>query len=104
MWELVAGWRGDFPTVEVEVDLRYQNVVVALAELARHADLLVLGRRGERAPFGLSLGSRARTMLRVAVCPVEFVPAPADGAGGPGALDPEPGRIPAQAPGHVPLR
>lgn len=104
VWELVAGWRGDFPAVEVEVDLRYQNVVVALAELARHADLLVLGRRGERAPFGLSLGSRARTMLRVAVCPVEIVPAPAYESGLPGAVDREPGRIPAQAPGHVPLR
>ncbi len=76
VWDLVAGWRGDYPEVDVEVELRYQDAVVALADAAREADLVVLGRRGERAPFGLSLGSRARTMLRVADCPVEIVPAP----------------------------
>ncbi len=76
VWALVAGWRADHPDVEVQVDLRYQSVSAALAESARHADLLVLGRRGEGAPFGLSLGSKARTLLRAGVCPVEIVPAP----------------------------
>ncbi len=96
VWELVAGWRGDFPRVEVEVDLRYQHVVMALADAARHADLLVMGRRGDRAPFGLSLGSRTRTMLRVAVCPVEIVPTPAYEPGASG----EQGRIPRQVSGQ----
>ncbi len=77
VWALVAGWRADYPDVEVRVDLRYRNVAVALAEATRDADLLVIGRRGDRAPFGLALGSKARTMLRVGVCPVEIVPAPA---------------------------
>ncbi|MGN6131114.1 MAG: universal stress protein [Nocardioidaceae bacterium] len=99
VWELVAGWRGDYPTVEVEVDLRYQSTVVALAEAARHADLLVMGRRGERAPFGLSLGSRARTMLRVAACPVQIVPAPAYEPAAAAGADREQGRIPRQVSG-----
>lgn len=102
VWELVAGWRGDFPAVEVEVDVRYQRVVVALAETTRHADVLVMGRRGERAPFGLALGSTARTMLRVAACPVEIVPAPAYEAGSASRADPEPGRIPRQPPRRPP--
>lgn len=110
VWELVAGWRGDFPTVEVEVDVRYQSVVVALAEAARHAELLVIGRRGDRAPFGLSLGSTARTMLRVASCPVEIVPSPAYEAGPVAAADGEHARVPQQTsrqssgplPGRVP--
>jgi len=102
VWELVAGWRGDFPAVEVEVDVRYQRVVVALAETTRHADVLVMGRRGERAPFGLVLGSTARTMLRVAACPVEIVPAPAYEAGSASRADPEPGRIPHQLPRRPP--
>jgi nucleotide-binding universal stress UspA family protein len=76
VWALVAGWRADYPQVDVQVVLRYQNVAMALAEASRQADLLVIGRRGERAPFGLALGSRARTMLRVAACPVEIVPVP----------------------------
>lgn len=76
VWAMVAGWRADFPEVDVQVALRYQNVAVALAEASHQADLLVIGRRSERAPFGLALGSKARTMLRVSGCPVEIVPAP----------------------------
>jgi nucleotide-binding universal stress UspA family protein len=90
VWALVAGWRADFPDVAVEVCLKYQNVAVALAEASRQADLLVMGRRGERAPFGLSLGSRARTMIRVGACPVEIVPVP----------QAEHGEIPKQAAGR----
>jgi nucleotide-binding universal stress UspA family protein len=76
VWELIAGYRADYPDVEVQVELHYQRTVVALVEASRHADLLVMGRRGERAPMGLSLGSTARAMLRSGLCPVEIVPSP----------------------------
>jgi nucleotide-binding universal stress UspA family protein len=76
VWELIAGYRADYPDVEVQVELHYQRTVVALAEAARHADLLVMGRRGERAPMGLALGSTARAMLRLGPCPIEIVPSP----------------------------
>ena len=72
VWQQVAGLRADYPGVEVEVDLRYEHTADALVEAARHADLLVMGRRGEH--HGLALGSKARALLRAGDCPVEIVP------------------------------
>lgn len=72
--EIIAGRREQHPDVKVSYELRYQRPAVALAELAAGAELLVLGRRGRGAPFGLSLGSTARAMIRSEVCPVEIVP------------------------------
>lgn len=76
IWELVAGLRGDHPDVDVEVVLRYARPEVALAEGSQHADLLVLGRRGEDRALGLALGSKARALIGVARCPVEIAPVP----------------------------
>lgn len=72
--ELVAGRREKYPDVKTRLELRYQRPAVALSELARSSDLLVLGRRGRGAPLALSLGSTARAMIRSEVCPVEVVP------------------------------
>jgi nucleotide-binding universal stress UspA family protein len=74
VWSLVAGLRADYPDVEVSVDLRYEHTADALVEAGRDADLLVMGRRGEGAMFGMALGSKARALLRSGVCPVEIVP------------------------------
>ena len=72
--EIVAGRRERHPDVRTRLELRYQRPAVALSELARGADLLVLGRRGRGAPLGLSLGTTARALIRSEVCPVEVVP------------------------------
>lgn len=74
VWALVAGLRADHPDVEVRVDLLYEHTADALVEAGRDADLLVMGRRGEGAMFGIALGSKARALLRSGVCPVEIVP------------------------------
>lgn len=74
VWAMVAGLRADYPDVEVRVDLLFENTADALVEAGREADLLVMGRRGEGAMFGTSLGSKARAVLRSGVCPVEIVP------------------------------
>lgn len=77
IWELVAGLRGDHPHVEVQVELRYARPEVALAEEARYADLLVVGRRGVDRSVGLSLGSKARALIHAGICPVLVAPVPA---------------------------
>lgn len=77
IWELVAGLRADHPNVEVQVELRFARPEVALAEESRHADLLVLGRRGEDRPLGLSLGAKARALIHAGICPVLIAPVPA---------------------------
>jgi nucleotide-binding universal stress UspA family protein len=77
IWELFAGLRADCPEVQVDVMLRYARPEVALAEEARHADLVVVGRRGEDRPSALSLGARARALIHAGLCPVEVAPVPA---------------------------
>ncbi len=72
--ELTAGPSEDHPDVEVHRLAEYQTPGVALAVASERADLLVLGRRGAGAPFGLSLGTVARVMIRAAHCPVEIIP------------------------------
>jgi nucleotide-binding universal stress UspA family protein len=75
--ELTAVAGKAHPDVMVTRKLEYCSPAVALVQASANADLLVIGRRGAGAPFGLSLGSLARTMIRSAHCPVEVVPTPA---------------------------
>jgi nucleotide-binding universal stress UspA family protein len=82
LWAMVAGLRADFPDVEVQVELHYERTADALVAAGRHADLLVMGRRGEGPSFGISLGAKARALLRAGVCPVEIVAAPREGRRG----------------------
>ena len=72
--EIVAGHSDRFPDVKVELHLEYDWPALVLKRLSEHVDLAVLGRRGHGGAFGLSLGSIARTMLRVSHCPVVVVP------------------------------
>lgn len=74
VWEQVAGLRGDYPEVEVQVILRYERPVDALVDIGRDADLMVMGRHREGAPYVMALGAKARALMRAAVCPVEIVP------------------------------
>ncbi|QNN51884.1 universal stress protein [Nocardioides mesophilus] len=70
--------------VEWVVQPRYQRPAVALHEVSRIADLLVLGRHGRTGLLALSPGSVTRTLLRVSECPVMVVPLPST-AGSDGA-------------------
>lgn len=76
--EILAGWREEYPDVEVEVSLRYERVVDALVHESRSAELLVVGRHGAGgwlAGFAsVLLGSTAQAVLRHARCPVEVAP------------------------------
>ncbi len=72
--ELTAGIRSDHPGLALVLSARFEPTAEALVEASRSADLLVLGRRGHGAPFGLSLGSVARSMISHAACPVMVVP------------------------------
>lgn len=87
LWAMLAGLRADFAAVPVTVELRYERTVDALVAAGRHADLLVMGRRGDGPSFGSLLGAKPRALLRAGVCPVEIVPAP----------DAETPRVPPQA-------
>jgi len=75
VWACLAGHRSAYPHVEVEVLLRFTRPEVALADEARHADLVVLGRRSEHGV--LALGTRSRALLHAGLCPVEVAPVPA---------------------------
>ncbi len=66
--------RADYPEVDVQLDVRHQEPAAALLGASEGAALLVLGRHGRGAPFGLHLGSVARTLIREARCPVEVTP------------------------------
>jgi nucleotide-binding universal stress UspA family protein len=66
----------EYPDVPVKLLAEYHATVPALVEASRHAELLVLGRRGSGAPFGLPLGSVARAVVAGAHCPVEVVASP----------------------------
>jgi nucleotide-binding universal stress UspA family protein len=72
--QAVERWTQKYPELPSSVDLRYEKPADALAGAGREASLLVLGRRTRRGP--LRIGSLARTMIRVAECPVMVVPVP----------------------------
>lgn len=74
VWEQVAVFRADYPEVQVQVVLRYERPVDAIVDTGREADLMVMGRHREGAPYVMALGAKTRAFMRAAVCPVEIVP------------------------------
>lgn len=72
--QAVARWAQKYPQLRTTVDLRYDKPADALASSSGDASLLVLGRRTRLG--WLRIGSLARTMIRVAECPVMIVPVP----------------------------
>jgi nucleotide-binding universal stress UspA family protein len=72
---LVEPAQSRHPDVKIDVDLRYDRPVVALHELARSSDLLVIGRHSDHGRFTPALGSTARTVLRTSERPVVVLPA-----------------------------
>lgn len=67
-------FRETYPDVKVEVDLQHESAGPALLKATEHADLIVVGRRGHGAPWGIYLGSLARMLIREGKCPVEVSP------------------------------
>jgi nucleotide-binding universal stress UspA family protein len=74
MEKVLAPFREAYPDVEVEVALRHEYAGPALVEATKDADLIVVGRRGHGAPYGIYLGSLARMLIREGHCPVEVAP------------------------------
>jgi len=76
--EAVAGWRQQYP--DVDVDLRPDralNPVVGLLELSRTAGLLVVSRHGGNTFSRLLFASISDIAVREAHCPVAVVPSQA---------------------------
>jgi nucleotide-binding universal stress UspA family protein len=72
--DLVQQVRIHHPDLKMLHELEYERPVVALHELSRASDLLVLGRHGHRTRRAEKLGSTARTVIRSSACPVVVVP------------------------------
>ncbi len=70
--EVLAGWRGAYPDVTVDVDLCYDRPTTALVEASAKADLVLVGRHGSGRT--LPLGSIARALVNHSHCPVVVVP------------------------------
>lgn len=74
MDKTLAPFRDAYPEVTVEVDLQHEFAGPALLEATGNADVMVVGRRGHGAPWGIYLGSLARLLIREGRCPVEIAP------------------------------
>ena len=74
MQPVLAPLREEFPDVEVTLEVRHAPPVEAVLDLAESSDLLVLGRRHHRLPFGSHLGPVVRAALDHGTCPVLVTP------------------------------
>lgn len=74
MDKTLGPFRESYPEVEVGVDLRHEFAGPALLAATEGADLIVVGRRGHGAPWGVYLGSLARLLIWEGRCPVEIAP------------------------------
>ena len=73
--EAVAGWRSQYPDVDVTLrPERSLNPVVGLLEQSRTAGLLVVSRHGGNTLSRLLFASISDTAVREAHCPVAVVP------------------------------
>jgi nucleotide-binding universal stress UspA family protein len=72
--ESIAGFREEFPTVDVRRHVVERNPVDELVRLSQNAHLLVVGTRGRGSMAGLLEGSVSQGVLRRAHCPVAVVP------------------------------
>lgn len=71
--KLLAGPGSRFPHVEVRQEVGQGGAVDTLVDLARDAQLLVVGTRGLGGFRGMLLGSTSRALLHAAPCPVMVV-------------------------------
>lgn len=71
--EALVGWSEKYPDVEVRTRLPMGPTVLALAEAAKNAELLVVGSRGRGGFRSLLLGSVSQGVLQQATCTVAVV-------------------------------
>jgi nucleotide-binding universal stress UspA family protein len=74
--ESIAGWRDEYPDVDVLPSVVHAHPVDALVGASTAQDLLVVGRRAQHLRFGGVLGSVTLGVLHHATCPVAVVPPP----------------------------
>jgi nucleotide-binding universal stress UspA family protein len=72
--EVLAGFRGDYPDVEVEERLVRAPAVGAILDAAKGAALIVVGTHGHSPAIGALLGSISNGVLHKARIPVVVVP------------------------------
>lgn len=72
--ESLAGWREQFPDVEVHSAVVRDHPVAGLVTAAASQDLLVVGRHARRLRLGTLLGSVSLGVLHHATCPVAVIP------------------------------
>lgn len=72
--EAMAGFREDFPDVNVRQEVMKGSPVKALVKASERAELLVVGSRGLGGFRGLLLGSVSHAVVHKAACPVAVVP------------------------------
>jgi nucleotide-binding universal stress UspA family protein len=72
--ESLAGWREQFPDVEVHPSVVRAHPAHALVAAAASQELLVVGRRAQRVRFGHLMGSVSLAVLHHVTCPVAVVP------------------------------
>jgi nucleotide-binding universal stress UspA family protein len=70
---LIAGLRALHPGVGVRIEAPHGQPARALVDASKDADLLLVGHPGPGQRFG-HLGATARAVLRLAECPVQFLP------------------------------
>ncbi len=71
--ESLAGWSEKYPDVKVSTHLPVGPPVLAILEQAKHAELLVVGRRDRGTARSIALGSVSHGVLEHAPCPVAVV-------------------------------
>lgn len=81
--ESIAGYRAEFPWVDVRCHVVRAHPVDELARQSENAALLVVGSRGRHRLAGLMLGSVSQRIITRAHCPVAVVPQVRRGAGPP---------------------
>jgi nucleotide-binding universal stress UspA family protein len=74
MDKALAPFRETYPDVAIEVEFQHEFAGPALVRATEHADLIVVGRRGHGALWGIYLGSLGRMLIREGKCPVEISP------------------------------
>jgi nucleotide-binding universal stress UspA family protein len=72
--ESIAGWREEFPDVDVHPSVVRAHPVDALVGASASQELLVVGRHAQQLRFGSGFGSVTLGVLHHATCPVAVVP------------------------------
>ena len=82
MAEALAGWRSDYPDVEVRRRFLQAHPAAALIEFSGHLDLLFVGVCGHGSLRGRTVGTVARAVIGESLCPLALIRGPQPGRKG----------------------